>query len=80
MKRRYFFYIPKNRIKLDKSQHIVDLRTRIEILQEELNSKINEKQSLRDDEVYNLSLKLDLLINEYVDQKPKKFLQQDNEV
>ncbi len=80
MKRRYFFYIPKNRIKLDKSQHIVDLRTRIEILQEELNSKINEKQSLRDDEVYNLSLKLDLLINEYVDQKHKKFLQQDNEV
>ncbi|NMB42992.1 MAG: aspartyl-phosphate phosphatase Spo0E family protein [Clostridiales bacterium] len=80
MKRRYFFYIPKNRIKLDKSQHIVDLRTRIEILQEKLNSKINEKQSLRDDEVYNLSLKLDLLINEYVDQKHKKFLQQDNEV
>lgn len=80
MKRRYFFYIPKNRIKLDKSQHIVDLRTRIEILQEELNSKIDEKQSLRDDEVYNLSLKLDLLINEYVDQKHKKFLQQDNEV
>ncbi|NLJ90263.1 MAG: Spo0E family sporulation regulatory protein-aspartic acid phosphatase [Clostridiales bacterium] len=74
MEKRYFFYIPKNKIKLEKDPQIIDLRSRIKLLQEALSKKIDEKQSLLDDEVYALSLKLDLLINEYSDYKYKRYL------
>ncbi len=72
LNKRYFLYIPKNKIKINKNIDIVDLRRKIELLQEELYSKISEKQSLLDEEVYNLSVELDLLINEYMDQKFRK--------
>ena len=72
MKKRYYIYIPKNMMKINVDSTLLELRTEIELLQDRLNSKIEEKNTLLDDEIYELSVELDVLIDKYMDQKIKR--------
>ena len=72
MKKRYYIYIPKNMMKINVDSTLLELRTEIELLQDRLNSKIKEKNTLLDDEIYELSVELDVLIDKYMDQKIKR--------
>lgn len=72
MKKRYYIYIPKNMMKINVDSTLLDLRTEIELLQDRLNRKIQEKKTLLDDEIYELSVELDVLIDKYMEHKIKR--------
>lgn len=69
MHNRYFIYLPNKRKQKNDNCYVLDLKKEIEVLRDKLNEKINEKNTLKDNEILKMSQKLDLLIELYIERK-----------
>ena len=56
-----------NNIKKSSDSKLNDMLSEINTLRDEPNNKIEEGQSLLDSDMYEISLKLDVLIEEYLE-------------